>query len=190
MLESVLQKWQNCSIAMTIVCYQILQLRRIPFTQRFCHCSLELLLSVFVARFWLPVVNLRRHSSLVCKPKQSEPQRVFPMASHFGLCLWKPHVFVWSFQIYRCQPQYLQLSFPKFLVSPPFLLFISFFLQTVNRLQSNSSECGEFAKTSWFWQRPGERLPGLKEQARRRRHAQDSSTDGHDRSTPRDNRKW
>ena len=34
-------------------------------------------LSVFVARFWLPVVNLGSHSSLVCNRKQSEPLRVF-----------------------------------------------------------------------------------------------------------------
>ena len=45
-------------------------------------------LSVFVARFWLPVVSLGSHSSLVCNPKQSKLLRVFSMASFFGLCLW------------------------------------------------------------------------------------------------------
>ena len=47
-----------------------------------------LLLSVFVARFWLPVVSLGSHSSLVCNPKQSKLLQVFSMASFFGLCLW------------------------------------------------------------------------------------------------------
>ena len=44
-----------------------------------------LLLSVFVARFWLPVLNLGSYSSLMCNPKQSEPLLVLPMASFFRL---------------------------------------------------------------------------------------------------------
>ena len=58
-------------------------------------------LSVFVARFWLPVLSLGSHSSLVCNPKQSKLLRVFFNGIFLRTLSLKPHVFVWSFQIDR-----------------------------------------------------------------------------------------
>ena len=51
-------------------------------------------LSVFVARFWLPVVSLGSHSSLVCNPKQSKLLRVFFNGIFLRTLSLKPHVFV------------------------------------------------------------------------------------------------
>ena len=51
-------------------------------------------LSVFVARFWLPVVSLESHSSLVCNPKQSKLLRVFFNGIFLRTLSLKPHVFV------------------------------------------------------------------------------------------------
>ena len=136
-----------------------------------------LLLSVFVARFWLPVVSLGSHSSLVCNPKQSKLLWVFSMASFFGLCLWK-NTF-WSDlsrstdanrSTFGCR---FQISSFLFHCSFPF-----FFWETLYRSYTYSSECGYFAQTSWFRQRPGEGLPVLKEQARQGRTTRPSNWRG------------
>ena len=60
-----------------------------------------LLLSVFVARFWLPVVNLGSHSSLVYNPKQSEQLQVFSNGIFLLTLSLKTACLVGSFQIDR-----------------------------------------------------------------------------------------
>ena len=101
------------------------------------------------------------------------------MASFFRLCLWnRTRTFLSDLSrstdanrsTFGC---HFQSSSFLFHCSFPF-----FFLETLYRSYSYSSECGYFAQMSWFRQRPGKRLPVLKAQARQRRTARPSDRRG------------
>ena len=65
--------------------------------QRICRCSFSALAECFCGQVLVTRGKFGKPLEPVCNPKQSELLRVFPMASFFGLCLSKLHVFVRSF---------------------------------------------------------------------------------------------
>ena len=88
--------------------------------------GLELLLGVFVTRFWLPVVNLGSHFSLECNPKQREPQRVFHwlLTSDFSMKSARFCLLFWDQPTPTAIPSTVTSKVPSFSSVSPFYFFL------------------------------------------------------------------